>query len=419
MAQVKADSRLPALERLVTSALQHLEELGYSARTRGYYAQGWAALVRFANKTAPLCTRVRDLGANFLASCGMAPGQKHDLTWSQDVIRRGLRILIEFQESGRFCPHEKRTEDPCIPSRLRQEQERYEAFCKHHLHHRARTLATRRHVLTGFLVFLGAQGVSSPSELQPALVAAFISERAIHVCSRSLATEVGCVRSFLRFLCMRGLVAAALVAQARALRFSKEHRLPPVWPPEAVEALLGAVDRSSRLGKRDYAILLLAARLGLRASDIRALKLDNIHWAEARLSLTQSKTGRYLSLPLSEELGQALIDYLRHARPRSPHRAVFLKARAPYGPFGPTNTLYSVITATLRRANISLPPGMPRGLHALRHTLATGLVQTGKPLESVAAILGHSSIESTRIYTHLDVDALRSVALDPEEVRHE
>ena len=317
MTHGKTDSQLPALERVVTSALQHLEELGYSARTRGDYERAWGSLVRFANKNAPRCTRVRDLEADFLASCGIAPGQQRDLTCAQDMIRRGLRILIEFQETGRFRPHKKRIEEPCLPPLLRQELERYEAFCKHHLRH-----------------------------------------------------EVECMRSFLRFLCTRGLVGADLVAQARALRFSKEHHLPPVWPPETVEALLEAVDRSSSLGKRDYAILLLAARLGLRACDIRALALDNIQWAEARLTLTQTKNGRYLSLPLSEELGQALIDYLRHARPRSPHRAVFLKARAPYEPFGPTNPLHSVITATLRRASISLPRGMPRGLHSLRHTLA-------------------------------------------------
>jgi integrase len=418
MAEVKADSPLPALERVVASALQYLQALGYSARTRRYYERGWILLVRFARKTAPQYTRARDLAASFLASCGIAPDQKHDLTWSQNEIRCGLRILIEFQETGQFRPHEKRIEEPCIPSLLRQELEHYEAFCRHHLHHHAATLVTKRHVLTGFPAFLGAQGVTSPGELQPALLTAFIAERARHVRSRSLATEVGGVRSFLRYLCMRGLVAAELVAQARALRFSKEHRLPAVWPPEAVEALLGAVDRSSNVGKRDYAILLLAARLGLRACDIRGLKLDNIRWAEARLSLTQSKTGRSLSLPLSEELGQALIDYLRDARPQSPHRAVFLKVRAPFEPFAPTNPLYGVITAALRRANLSLPQGMPRGLHSLRHTLATALVQTGQPLESVAAILGHSSIESTRIYTHLDVDALRSVALDPEEVLH-
>ena len=146
--------------------------------------------------------------------------------------------------------------------------------------------------------------------------------------------------------------------------------------------------------------------------------LDNIQWGDACLTLTQAKTGRALSLPLTEELGQALIDYLRHARPRSPHREVFLKARAPYEPFGPTNSLYSVITATLRRTPISRPRGLPCGLHSLRHTLATALVQSGEPLETVAAVLGHRSIESTQVYTHLDVDALRAVALDPEEVHH-
>ena len=418
MAQFQADPPLAPIERVVASALQHIEELGYSARTRGYYKRAWAPLVGLANTTTPLCTRVRDLAADFLASQGIAPGQKRDLTWSQDVIRRALRILIEFQETGGFHTHEKRIEEPRIPSPLRAELERYEAFCQHHLHHRSRTLATRRRVVTAFLAFLGAQGVTSPRELQSALLAAFISERALHVGSRSLATEVECLRSFLRFLGMRGLVAAHLVAQARALRCSKEHRLPPVWPPQAVEALLGAVDRSSSVGKRDYAMLLLAARLGLRAGDIRALELDHIRWAEARLSLTQTKTGRSLSLPLSEDLGQALIDYLRHARPRSSRREVFLKARAPYEPLGPTNPLYSAITSALHRANISLPRGMPRGLHSLRHTLATRLVQTGQTLETVAAVLGHSSIESTRIYTHLDACALRSVALDPEEVLH-
>jgi site-specific recombinase XerD len=418
MTQTKADFPLPTLERVVTSALQHLQALGYSARTRRYYERGWMMLVRFARQSAPQCTRVRDLAADFLVSCGIMPSQKHNLSWSQGVIRRGLHILIQFQETSGFRLYEKRVEEPCIPSLLRQELEHYEAFCKRHLHHHLATLATRRHVLIGFFAFLGTQGVTSPGELQPAQLTAFIAQRARHVRPSSLATEVGDLRSFLRFLGMRGLVAQDLVAQARALRFSKEHRLPQVWPPETVEALLGSVDRSSSLGKRDYAILLLAARLGLRACDIRGLKLDNIQWDEARLTLTQSKTGRALSLPLSEELGQALIDYLRHARPRSPHREVFLKVRAPYEPFGPTNPLHAVVTATLRRANIALPQGAPHGLHSLRHTLATGLVQSGRPLESVAAILGHSSIESTRIYTHLDVDDLRSVALDPEEVFH-
>jgi site-specific recombinase XerD len=402
MDQVKAVSRLPELERLVASALDHLKERGYGERSCHYYEGGWAALVRFARTTGLPCSHVRDLAAGFLASCAIAPSKGSKPAWSQTVIRRGLRILMEFQETGRFRPHEKRTEDPRLPKLLRQEQERYEAFCKLHLHHRTSTLATRRRTVTAFVAFLASRGVASPGELEAPLLGSFIAERARRVRPQSLATEVGGIRSFLRFLCMQGLVAPDLVAHARALRFSKEHRLPPVWSPGAVEALLSAVDRSSAVGKRDYAILLLASRLGLRACDIRALKLEDIHWAEARLGLTQTKTGCPLSLPL-EELGQALIDYLRHARPSTSFREVFLKVRAPHEPLGPTNSLHSVIASTLRQADITLPQGMPRAVHSLRHTLATRLVQSGQRLETVAAVLGHRSIESTRIYTGVRV----------------
>jgi len=418
METVPADSQSSTLEQLITGMLRHLEELGYSASTRENYERVWARLSQFARAHLPACTRVRDLGPPFLASCGILPGKRDGLTPSQKLSRRALRILIEFQEMGRFRCQEQRIDEPYVPKLLAQAQERYEAFCNHHLRYRAATLNKRHRVVTAFLAFLGSRGVTSPSQLQTPVLVGYITERGRQLRARSLAAELGGVRSFLRFLSMRGLVAPELVAQVRALRLSKEHRLPPVWPPETVEALLNAVDRSSPVGKRTYAILLLAAHLGLRASDIRALQLEDLHWAEARLDLRQAKTGGSLSLPLSEPLGQALIDYLRHARPQTHHREVFLKVRAPHEPLGPHNNLYGVIASTLARIDIALPEGMPRGLHSLRHTLATRLVLTGQRLETVAAILGHRSIESTRIYTHLDLDALRTVALDPEELCH-
>lgn len=420
MIQFQSSARLTPIEHVIAGAVVQLEERGYSTRSRHYYEQGWNLLIRFAAQSAQLSAQVRDLEPDFLANCGIAPDSKRrDLSWSQDVIRRGLRILVEIQETGEFRCHERRTEDPCIPLSLQQVRERYETFCSHDLRHRASTITHRRWVLQGFLVFLAARGIVSLAKLKPTLLNAFAYERAQQIGVRTLATEVGCLRSFLRFLCMEGIVATEILAHARTLGFSREHRLPPVWPPDAVEALLGAVDRTLNVGKRNYAILLLAARLGLRACDIRALELENIKWAEDRLTLTQSKTGSPLSLPLGEEVGQALIDYLRHARPHSHHRQVFLKARAPHEPFGRTNPFHSVISSTMRRADITLPAGMPRGLHSLRHTLATALVNAGQPLESVAAVLGHRSIESTRIYTHLDRSALSSVALDPEEVLHD
>jgi len=112
---------------------------------------------------------------------------------------------------------------------------------------------------------------------------------------------------------------------------------------ELIVQLLSAVDRSSAKGKRDYAILLLACRLGLRAGDIRTLKLDNLHWAESTIEITQAKTGAPLTLPLTNEVGEALIDYLKSGRPQTKYREVFLKVNPPFDPFT-GNNLYHIVT---------------------------------------------------------------------------
>ena len=126
-----------------------------------------------------------------------------------------------------------------------------------------------------------------------------------------------------------------------------------------------------------------------------------------------------MSLPLTGEIGDALIDYLRHGRPPSQHREVFLRVNAPIEPFGNNNNLHYIITKYRRRAGITLAPRSRRGLHSLRHTTASRLLEQGTPLETISAIMGHLSVETTRIYTKVDVEALRSAAFDPEEVVHE
>lgn len=407
-------------DQLIASALQHLEELGYSQRTRRYYSNVWRALLEFAHDTASSAQLERRVATAFLQSRGIAQRatRSEELTWSQQEVRRAIRVLLDFRATGGFRRSPKRKPDPPIPEALRHELDQYEEFCRRHLHHRPATLLARRRTLTTFAGLLRSHGILTPGAVDAESLSAFITTRARQIGPRSLATEVGHLRSFVRFLGMRGLVVPDLMAHARALRFPTEHRLSPVWPPQAVEALIAAVDRSSPQGKRDYAILLLACRLGLRATDIRSLRLDEICWSGARIILTQRKTGRPLCLPIDDEIGEALIDYLEHARPPVDHREVFLKVRAPREPLGLNNPLRSVVASALRRAQLELPVGLPRGLHALRHTLATRLVQAGESLETVAGVLGHHSVESTRVYTHLDVEALRCVALDPEEVLH-
>ena len=185
-----------------------------------------------------------------------------------------------------------------------------------------------------------------------------------------------------------------------------------------IDALLAVVDRCSACGKRDYAILLLAARLGLRVSDIRTLRLDHLLWDSERIEKKQVKGGTPLSLPLTEEIGSALIDYLRNGRPKTQYREVFLRAHAPFEPFGDNNNLYYIITTYRRRANISLPLKSRKGLHSLRHTVASRLLEANVPIETISSVMGHLSTETTKDYTKIDIKALRSVAIDLEEVDH-
>jgi integrase len=155
----------------------------------------------------------------------------------------------------------------------------------------------------------------------------------------------------------------------------------------------------------------------MRVGDIRTLKLEQIRWDDSIIEVTQTKTGGALRLPLTNEVGEALIDYLKSGRPQTAHREVFLKANPPFDPFK-GNNLHHIVTYWRLLGGIRFRTAQKRGIHSLRHTLATRLLEKGTPLTTISEILGHTSLESTRIYAKANVEALRSVALDPEEMNH-
>src|SRR6202007_2110989 len=140
----------------------------------------------------------------------------------------------------------------------------------------------------------------------------------------------------------RGILEKDLSAELPKIRVPRDATIPSVWDQELLVRLLRAVDRSSAKGKRDYVILLLACRLGMRAGDIRTLKLDNLHWAESTIEITQAKTGAPLTLPLTNEVGDALIDYLKSGRPQAGHRELSLKVNPPFDPFTENSHLHHI-----------------------------------------------------------------------------
>jgi site-specific recombinase XerD len=183
--------------------------------------------------------------------------------------------------------------------------------------------------------------------------------------------------------------------------------IPRHLPWKQVRELIDSVDIGKRGGLRDKAVLLLIATLGLRRKEVGDLQLDDIAWRTGEIRLRKTKTRRERTLPLTQEVGAALADYVLHERPRLPVPQVFLSNRAPEAPIA-HYTIGSIVKRHLRRAGIQAPS---YGAHLLRHSLATRLVNEGVPIKQIADLLGHASINTTAIYTKVDTTTLEVVAL--------
>ena len=192
--------------------------------------------------------------------------------------------------------------------------------------------------------------------------------------------------------------------------------IPSAFTEPQVQAMLAST-RSDHgpAGRRDHAILMLLTTYGLRAGEITRLRLSDIDWRRERFKVTQSKTRRPSHLPLTTAVGETILDYLRHDRPRSTHREVFLRANAPYSPFPRGSSLTTVVGRCIRRAGLTVTG--KHGAHAFRYARAVGLLRAAVPLKTISDLLGHSTSASTEIYLKLDTDELRGVALEvPKEV---
>lgn len=222
------------------------------------------------------------------------------------------------------------------------------------------------------------------------------------------------LRMFLRFLTAEGHCRAGLLGAIPLVAHWSLASLPRYLPAEDVERLIASCDRSSPVGKRDRAILLLLARLGLRAGDIVQMRLGDVDWKSAWLHVN-GKSRRQTRLPLTHEVGQAIATYLQSARPPAPTDALFLRSRAPLRALGSHCAVSVIVASAFRRAGIKRPG---RGAaHLLRHSVASSMLRHGASLQEISVLLRHRSIETTQIYAKVDVTALRQIAQPWPEAR--
>jgi site-specific recombinase XerD len=218
---------------------------------------------------------------------------------------------------------------------------------------------------------------------------------------------VTALRSFFRYLLHRGVIATDLAGCVPAVPNWSFSSLPRFLPAAAVEKLLKRCDRKTAVGRRNHAILLLLARLGLRAGEVIKLGLDDIDWSSGQITI-HGKGGRSVPLPLPADVGTALAAYLRRDRPSSASRRVFLRHRAPLTGFANPSTLSSIVRRALKHAGIE---SAHMGAHVLRHSLATSMLRQGGSLDEIGELLRHQSPNTTAIYAKVDVAALHTLAL--------
>ena len=328
---------------------------------------------------------------------------RHSRLWAGDAS--ALNRLLDFMRREGVIHTKKTRTGRLIPT------ERCTQAYEHYLRE-ARGLAEATIVYyvrfaRSFLKYRFGDGPVTLSHLRAADITRFVQLQAHHLHIRQAKLLTTALRSFLQYARYQGKLTLDLVGAVPVVANWSMSSIPRAIAPDQVRRLLVSVDRRTALGRRDYAILLLLARLGLRSGEVVSLELDDIDWNAAQLTV-RGKSGERSELPLPADVGRAIVEYLKRGRPDSTSRRVFLRVKAPIRGFRGASGVGSIVRHCLQRAGVDAPTF---GAHQFRHGLATEMLHQGASLSEIGDLLGHRSPETTKIYTKVDLDALRTLAL--------
>lgn len=387
---------------LLESFAQALSDTGYATKTARGHLRAAEHFIYWTHRQSMSVNEQSLAGFERHLSRRRCPHYGHG---DQLSVVRGARIFLIFLRDGRIItkkPINVTVHDPALLSAFCQWMHQQRGICDV-------TLRSYRIYIRELLQRLGEE----PSRFDARRLRAFVLKKN-RSCGWGTAKNcTAALRMFLRFLIAEGRCAAGLDAAIPTVAHWRLAPLPRYFSPEDVERLIASCDQASAVGRRDRAILLLLARLGLRARDIAHLRLSDIDWEGASIQVC-GKGRRHTRLPLSQEVGQAIVTYLKKGRPQTNADTVFFSSRAPRRPFASNCAISDIVKRALHRAGVVRPS---RGAaHLLRHSLATSLLRRGTSLQDIAAILRHRSTETTLIYAKVDIPSLRQIAQPWPEV---
>lgn len=406
------NKRIKEFHELMSKAGNYLEsELSYSLSTIARYRWAWKQIRDYMLLNG-IKSYDQNVGTLILRE-KLGGRSIPKLSEPERFIYHGSRMLTEFKSTGIITApaRSQRKEDPIVFDGVIGGA--ITGFLEHKRLNERLTVSTLygyRKNLFPFLQYCNKNSIGSMGDIDQASILRYLGQLD---CRKKTVVQVTilALRSFMKFAYQQKLSAFDYSNKIPRYRSVDQPKLPSTYSKKEIERLIVSIDRSNPLGKRNYAIILLAARLGLRASDISRLKFTELHWDTSTIEIRQVKTKKELVLPILPDIGNALIDYLKYGRPESESPFVFLIAKAPYAQFHTSQVVTHVVQRAYRKAGIDVK-GRRFGAHSLRHSLGFRMLEESTALPVISEVFGHRSTESTRYYLRIDLKSMRQCMLD-------
>lgn len=349
-----------------------------------------------------------DHGIQFLEDHYSMSQKMAEKKWN-GVYLRCINAMAEYQLTGTVDMYLVSTRKKYyFPEAFKDSADAYLSY-REYIGISSKSIQISRLYLSRFFAFLNTKNVMSLDTVTVPIVLEFLKSLSSFG-KPTINSIMRTVRYYLKYCHDNGIMHEELFSKLPNPHYNRQSRLPSTYTEDEVRKTLDTIDMRNPCGIRDYAIILLIARLGLRSSDVANLRFSNIDWESDRIRLTQVKTGNPLELPLLSDVGEAIINYLKNARPKTESDHVFIRVQPPYTEFR-SGAVGALVHEHLLRAGIHLE-GRKSGSHALRHSLASRLLEHEIPLPVISEILGHVNTQTTMTYLRIDINELKKCALE-------
>lgn len=399
--------KLPITE-LIPDLDSYMVSAGYSESTMGNFRKAWRALANHAQRNG-IEYLTQDVAYELLKEhYNIDPFELH-LGEYHSLIRRSMMLLLEYQISGCISGGIQRSVY-VIPSQFEDICDQYLLYLKNDKMLRDSSIKNHKRCLAQALCFFAGRGITNFSDIDTEAMNLYLATFA-GLSKSYISSVISILKRFFAFA-IKEIPDMTPISFPTVLVY-KNRRIPEYYSAEEIKLILAAIDRANPLGKRDYAMILLAAKYGMRIGDIRQLKLSEIDFVDNTINIVQKKTNKPLMQPLLPDVGWALIDYLQFGRPKSESPFVFLRLVTPYEKLGDNDCMEYMIRKYANAAGVIKTGKHKRcSFHMLRYSLASELLENNVSLSTISNILGHSELNITSKYTQLNISQLRECALE-------